>query len=201
MHNRNQPSWSSKHGSHFVWTDRSELLPQMLPEISDLQDWIFVFRYLILIFLNLRSYWPEPETLVTWMTNWPSSITVPAKTGAPSDLWTDSGSPVMEDWLTIASPLTTRPSNGIMLPVRTIIWSLSLISMIGTNVSVSFSLRHTLSMCKDIALARSSTDLRWVHSSMMSPMPSKNITLPAVSKSWRIRAKVTLVASNTCTSS
>ena len=42
--------------------------------------------------------------------------------------------------------------------------------------------RQTLTMFKDILLARSPTDFLWVHSSKISPIPNRNIMEPAVLK-------------------
>ena len=150
----------------------------------------------------ILSYLPLPAFFVTRMTSSPSSMTVLAKTAAPSFFCTARGSPVMDDWFTIASPPVTMPSSGIMFPVRATISCPACTWLIGVRTSCPFSaFSQTLSTCRDMAFARSSRDFFLVHSSMMSPMPSRNMTLDAVSKSPCAIAIVTEAASRTCTSS
>ena len=110
-------------------------------------------------------------------------------------------SPVMEDWFTMASPETTLPSSGIMLPVRTTTQSPSCTSETGTSTSVSLTRSQTLSTLRLMAPARSATDFLWVQSSRISPSRSMNMTEPAVEKSPRSRDTVTAVASSTATDS
>ena len=99
------------------------------------------------------------------------------------------------------SPSSTIPSSGIILPVRTTIVSFSLTWSMPVRISCPSDVRtQTLSTFSDIADARSSTDFLWVHSSMISPIPRRNITLPAVLNSPRSIATVMDAASRTETS-
>ena len=50
----------------------------------------------------------------------------------------------------------------------------------GIRISCPPLTTHTLSMFKDMLLARSPTDFLCVHSSKISPMPNRNITEAAV---------------------
>ena len=101
----------------------------------------------------------------------------------------------------MASPETTLPSSGIMLPVRTTTQSPSCTSETGTSTSVSLTRSQTLSTLRLMAPARSATDFLWVHSSRISPSRSMNMTEPAVEKSPRRMDTVTAVASSTATDS
>ncbi len=77
----------------------------------------------------------------------------------------------MEDWLTVASPATTLPSSGIILPVRTTTRSPCCTSVTGTSTSVPLTCSQTLSTLRLMAPARSATDFLCVHSSRISPNP------------------------------
>ena len=101
----------------------------------------------------------------------------------------------------MASPSTTRPSRGIMPPVRMTIRSPGFTSVIFVSTSAPFVCSQTLSTRRLIAEARSATDFLWVHSSRISPSRSMNITEPAVAKSPRTMDTVTAVASSTATDS
>ena len=101
----------------------------------------------------------------------------------------------------MASPSTTRPSSGIMLPVRITIRSPGVTSVIFVSTSVPFTCRQTLSTRRLMAEARSATDFLRVHSSRISPRCSMNITEPAVAKSPRNIDTETAAASNTATDS
>ncbi len=101
----------------------------------------------------------------------------------------------------MASPSTTRPSSGIMPPVRITIRSPGFTSVIFVSTSVPFTCCQTLSTRRLMAEARSATDFLWVHSSRISPKCSMNMTEPAVAKSPRAMDTVTAVASSTATDS
>ena len=101
----------------------------------------------------------------------------------------------------MASPSTTRPSSGIIPPVRITIRSPGFTSVIFVSTSAPFTCCQTLSTRRLIAEARSATDFLWVHSSRISPKCSMNITEPAVAKSPRAMDTVTAVASSTATES
>ena len=101
----------------------------------------------------------------------------------------------------MASPSTTRPSSGIMPPVRITIRSPGFTSVIFVSTSAPFTCCQTLSTRRLMAEARSATDFLWVHSSRISPRCSMNITEPAVAKSPRAMDTVTAVASSTATDS
>ena len=86
------------------------------------------------------------ERAFTLTTMFPSSTTVPANTVMPSRFATGSGSPVIDDSFTVASPDTTTPSTGITLPVCTLMLSPSVKSDIGISTSeLSSVTSHTLS--------------------------------------------------------
>ena len=70
----------------------------------------------------------------------------------------------------------------------------------GTRTSVPSTFCHTLLILRDMLLAKSPTDFLWVHSSKSSPIPSRNITEPAVSKSRRTMDTIMAVASRSSTS-
>ena len=74
------------------------------------------------------------------------------------------------------------------------------IVVVGTRTSCPSLTSHTLVIFKDMLRARSPTDFLWVHSSRISPMPSRNMTEPAVSKSLLIIETPMAVASRTGTS-
>ena len=131
---------------------------------------------MVTIFSNLV----EPETALTRTSISPSSSTVPAKTDCPLLLLTGNDSPVREAWLIMPSPTTTSPSKGITFPIRITTWSPGSISDDFTRISCSFLFSHTLLTLSDILRARSPTDFLCVHSSMISPIPSRNMTDPAV---------------------
>ena len=152
------------------------------------------------IILTILSYLLFPPFCLTRIVSPPSSITVPANTDIPSFFATGTDSPVSEAWLTIASPCVTTPSKGIILLTRTIISSSFLIVFTGTNTSVSAVFNQTLLTLSDIVLARSPTDFLCVHSSIISPMPRRNITEPAVLKSFLNIETPMAVASSTGTS-
>ena len=82
--------------------------------------------------------------------------------------------------MTIASPSMITPSKGIIFPIW--IWTISFvwISLEDTKTSWSPSTFHTFPTFNDILLARSSTDFLCVHSSRISPIPSKNMIEDAV---------------------
>jgi len=101
----------------------------------------------------------------------------------------------------MASPSTTRPSSGIMPPVRITIRSPGFTSVIFVSTSVPFACSQTLSTRRLMAEARSATDFLWVHSSRISPKCSMNMTEPAVAKSPRNIDTETAAASNTATDS
>ena len=91
------------------------------------------------------------------------------------------------------------PSSGIIPPVPTVMQSPGRTSPTGTRIEPESVSSQTLSMLSDIDCARSATDFLCVHSSRMSPMPSRNIIEPAVSKSPRSIETVIAVASSTGT--
>ena len=134
------------------------------------------------------------------MTASPSSTTVPAYTEFPSTFLTGTDSPVREAWFTIASPSAIKPSNGTTFPICTTTISPAWILSASTNTSVPSLRSHTLPVFRDMVRARSSTDFLWVHSSSSSPIPSRNITEPAVEKSPRKMETPIAVASRTGTS-
>ena len=142
----------------------------------------------------------DPFTSFTQTFKSPSSTTVPAYTYPSGILRTGVDSPVNDAWLTIASPSTTTPSNGIIFPIC--MWTISLasISLDGTKISWSSSTFHTLSIFKDMLFARSSTDFLCVHSSRISPIPSKNMIEDAVLISLRMIDTPIAVPSSTGTS-
>ena len=113
----------------------------------------------------------------------------------------------MEAWFTLAWPPVTKPSSGIMPPVRTMISSPAFTSSIGTSTSCGFppssagTRIQTLLMFRDMDRARSLTDFLWVHSSRISPIRSMNMMEPAVPKLPRARATLMAAASSTGTSS
>ena len=72
--------------------------------------------------------------------------------------------------------------------------------LVGTSTSCPSLTSHTLVMFKDMLRARSPTDFLCVHSSRISPTPSRNMTEPAVSKSLLIIETPIAVASRTGTS-
>ena len=130
----------------------------------------------------------------------PSSRTVPAYTYPPSVFLTGLDSPVSVAWLTMPSPLTTSPSNGMTLPIWTTMRSFCSTLDAGISTSVPSLRSQTLSMLSDMLLARSSTDFLCVHSSSSSPISSRNITEPAVAKSPRNTDTPIAVPSRTGTS-
>ena len=103
--------------------------------------------------------------------------------------------------MTMASPDSTIPSTGITLPIWTATRSPTRILEIGTKVSVPSSHCQTFSIFKDILPARSLTDFLWVHSSRISPIPSRNVTELAVPKSRRSMEIPMAAASRTSTAS
>ena len=89
-----------------------------------------------------------------------------------------------------------------MILVRTITRSPFCICETGTSSSCPSAVCiQTCSTPSDIVLARSSTDFLCVHSSRISPIFSRNMTLPAVLKSPRSIETVIAAASSTSTSS
>ena len=70
----------------------------------------------------------------------------------------------------------------------------------GTSTSCPSRTSHTLLMFKDILLARSSTDFLWVHSSRISPTPSRNMMEEAVLILPRTMEMAMAVPSSTGTS-
>ena len=114
--------------------------------------------------------------------------------------FTASGSPVIADWFTIASPSQTMPSNGMMLPICTTTRSPISTSSEGTSFSASSFLTHTFSVLRDMLRARSPTDFLCVQSSSSSPTPNRNMIDPAVLKLPRRIETVIAVASSTGTS-
>ena len=123
---------------------------------------------------------------------------MPAYTREPTVLFTATLSPVIADWLTVTPPSITSPSSGIILLVRRTILSPTFTLFAETKTSSPFlSFSHTFSTPSDIVFARSLTDFLWVHSSRISPILSKNITLEAVSKSPLISETVIATASRT----
>ena len=103
--------------------------------------------------------------------------------------------------MTAPLPSTTTPSKGITFPMRSTTWSPGLTFSVSTRTSLPSERSHTRLIFKDMLLARSSTDFLWVHSSKISPIPSKNITEPAVFISRRKRDTVMAVPSRTETPS
>ena len=101
----------------------------------------------------------------------------------------------------MASPSTTRPSSGIMPPVRITMRSPGFTSVTFVSTSVPSTCCQTFSTRRLMAEARSATDFLWVHSSRISPSCSMNMTEPAVAKSPRTIDTVTAVASSTATDS
>ena len=87
--------------------------------------------------------------------------------------------------MTVTSPSRTRPSTGMIPPTRTTTASPGWIWDTGTSTSPWAVRSQTRSTFKDIHRARSATDFFRVHSSSSSPTSSRNMTVPAVSKSPR----------------
>ena len=105
----------------------------------------------------------------------------------------------MEDWLTLASPLTMTPSRGMRLPVRTMMTSPTCTSATFTRTSWSPAWSQTLSTLRLMVWARSATDFLWVHSSRISPIFRRNMMLLAVPLSPRRRETEMATASSTGT--
>ena len=95
-------------------------------------------------------------------------------------LRTGMDSPVRAAWFTIASPSSTMPSSGIMLPERTTTSSPAWTRVSGTNTSPCGVRTQTLSTFSAMLRARSSKLFFRVHSSSRLPTVSRNITEPAV---------------------
>ena len=132
------------------------------------------------IMATILSYLLSPLRRATFIRHSPSSSTVPAYTVAPGPFALGTGSPVRDASFMLTSPSSMVPSKGIMPPMRTTIRSSSLIFPMGTSTSPSSVQSHTLSIFKDMLLARSLADFLWVHSSKSSPSLNRNITDPAV---------------------
>ena len=152
------------------------------------------------IMVTIRSNRVAPAAFFTHSVISPSSMAVPAYTYMPSSFFTGTDSPVRLAWFTMASPDTTTPSSGITFPICTVTISFSRILERGTSTSVPSTFCHTLVILRDILLARSPSDFLWVHSSKSSPIPKRNITEPAVSKSLLTMETIIAVASRTSTS-
>ena len=146
------------------------------------------------------SYLLDPFTSLTRIVISPSSTTVPAYTTPSGTLRTGTDSPVKDAWFTIASPSVTVPSNGITFPIWMRTSSPDCTLSAETSISCPSHIIHTLLMLSDILRARSPTDFLCVHSSSVSPIPSRYITDPAVAKSPRIMETPMAVASSTGTS-
>ena len=99
----------------------------------------------------------------------------------------------------MASPSVTFPSSGIIPPVATLIVSPARTSLTGTSTSPSAVCSQTLSTFSAMLRARSATDFLCVHSSSVSPTPSRNMMEPAVAKSPRSIDTAMAVASSTGT--
>ena len=69
------------------------------------------------IIFTMRSNRVEPAVFFTQSVISPSSMAVPAYTYMPASFLTGTDSPVIDAWLTMASPKATMPSSGITLPI------------------------------------------------------------------------------------
>ena len=135
------------------------------------------------------------------MVSAPSSSTVPAYTAEPGPFFTGTLSPVSDAWFTMASPSATTPSSGIMAPTSIRMQAPCCTLRTGISTSPCGVFTHTFSTFRAMLLARSATERLCVHSSISSPMPSRNITEEAVEKSRRASDTVMAAASSTGTSS
>ncbi|KKL46109.1 hypothetical protein LCGC14_2348830, partial [marine sediment metagenome] len=77
----------------------------------------------------------EFAALVIKTSSAPSPLIVPAKTSSPGALNTGTLSPVIGAWFISLSPVTTRPSSGILSPERTMICAPTGTSPAGTSRS------------------------------------------------------------------
>jgi len=123
-------------------------------------------------------------TLLTRTTILPSSTTVLAKTEDPFERCTARGSPVMDDWLTMATPSSTMPSTGMAPPSRTTTRSPSEIWLRGTLISVPSSWSfQTFSTLRARLSVRLSMECRLVQYASVSPSPSRSVSIVTVRKS------------------